>query len=501
MKKLALICLALVWVGGAAYAAKPVCPDGICNGPETALSCPLDCSGSTEVCGNGICGGIETCSSCPDDCGVCPPSGGCNNDGVCNVGEDCNSCGDCPGKLDGKKRDRFCCGGATEATMFCGVGDQCGPSCGTIGPVCGNNIVEAGEQCDDGNLADGDGCDALCQIEAGPVCGNAILETGEQCDDGNTAAGDGCDASCQIEQSTGTVPINQFNIGDSIGEAEAADGTVGSINHESVWSTGFSASDPVNSLNERFEATDANGYYENTSTRDATFNQAISGSVMADFAAQAQLVVDAAPTLPDAAAGQISVFLGNNDVCADTVAGMTPVADFANQFRAGLDILAADGATQLATIHVSSIPAIYWLWESRATDSSLSWCRLFAWPNVPCQNLLSASGDDCASTASRENPDVLDPQDGPNCARRKEFHARIRDEYNPALQSVVAEYANHASTPLPNIRFVDIFDVRFDKQHVNGGDCFHPSLEGQKLLSDEQYCRSELGQGDVTCAQ
>lgn len=32
-------------------------------------------------------------------------------------------------------------------------------------PVCGNDVVEAGESCDDGNLDDGDGCSADCRIE------------------------------------------------------------------------------------------------------------------------------------------------------------------------------------------------------------------------------------------------------------------------------------------------------------------------------------------------
>lgn len=31
--------------------------------------------------------------------------------------------------------------------------------------VCGNGILEAGEQCDDGNLLDGDGCSSSCQLE------------------------------------------------------------------------------------------------------------------------------------------------------------------------------------------------------------------------------------------------------------------------------------------------------------------------------------------------
>ena len=35
----------------------------------------------------------------------------------------------------------------------------------TTSPICGNNIVESGEQCDDGNTNNGDGCSSTCQIE------------------------------------------------------------------------------------------------------------------------------------------------------------------------------------------------------------------------------------------------------------------------------------------------------------------------------------------------
>src|SRR5262249_48788515 len=43
----------------------------------------------------------------------------------------------------------------------------------------------SGEQCDDGNVSNGDGCSSLCQNEISSVCGNGALESGEQCDDGN----------------------------------------------------------------------------------------------------------------------------------------------------------------------------------------------------------------------------------------------------------------------------------------------------------------------------
>ncbi|MCB9702288.1 MAG: DUF4215 domain-containing protein [Myxococcales bacterium] len=63
---------------------------------------------------------------------------------------------------------------------------------------CGNGIVEAGEECDDGNLIDGDGCEATCQI-GDLLCGNSVLDPGETCDDGNSDPDDGCSAACVSE--------------------------------------------------------------------------------------------------------------------------------------------------------------------------------------------------------------------------------------------------------------------------------------------------------------
>lgn len=67
------------------------------------------------------------------------------------------------------------------------------------GPIeCGNGVLEADEECDDGNLLDGDGCESNCQI--GPVlCGNDVIDPGEACDDGNSDPNDGCGASCATE--------------------------------------------------------------------------------------------------------------------------------------------------------------------------------------------------------------------------------------------------------------------------------------------------------------
>ncbi len=66
--------------------------------------------------------------------------------------------------------------------------------------LCGNSILETGEECDDGNVANGDGCSAQCKIEI-PVsfCGDGTVDVGEECDDGNTASNDGCSAVCVTE--------------------------------------------------------------------------------------------------------------------------------------------------------------------------------------------------------------------------------------------------------------------------------------------------------------
>ncbi|MDC0721040.1 DUF4215 domain-containing protein [Nannocystis bainbridge] len=65
-------------------------------------------------------------------------------------------------------------------------------------PACGNNVLEPGEQCDDGNAADGDGCEADCTTTPGENCGNGTLDDGEDCDDGNNVDGDGCESNCRL---------------------------------------------------------------------------------------------------------------------------------------------------------------------------------------------------------------------------------------------------------------------------------------------------------------
>lgn len=73
--------------------------------------------------------------------------------------------------------------------------------------TCGDGFILGLEACDDGNDDDGDGCSALCAVEAGwtcngepttctPICGDGLVVGDEPCDDDNPDDTDGCTTEC-----------------------------------------------------------------------------------------------------------------------------------------------------------------------------------------------------------------------------------------------------------------------------------------------------------------
>ena len=95
-----------------------------------------------------------------------------------------------------------CFGGEFIQGLPCASDADCGPNLGCIeglcgGPgessVCGNALVEQGEDCDDGNTIDGDGCSSSCDR-----CGDGTTQSWEECDDGNTAEHDACTPACRF---------------------------------------------------------------------------------------------------------------------------------------------------------------------------------------------------------------------------------------------------------------------------------------------------------------
>ncbi|MCB9519455.1 MAG: DUF4215 domain-containing protein [Myxococcales bacterium] len=177
------------------------CGDGYVAGEET-------CDDGNETAGDGC---SATCRTevtwtCDRVVGRVPESS-CSHsrcgDSVVDDGEECD---------DGNHTDldgcnAFCrregCGdGTLQPGEACDDGnelpnDGCSPTCRI--EVCGDGIIQTGEACDDGNTRSDDGCDSRCRAE---VCGDAIRQMGigEECDDGNTIDFDGCSGVCHVER-------------------------------------------------------------------------------------------------------------------------------------------------------------------------------------------------------------------------------------------------------------------------------------------------------------
>jgi uncharacterized delta-60 repeat protein len=189
------------------YLADPpaVCGNGTVEHPETcddgntsagdccSGACELEpagapCADDGSVCTIDACTGAGACAHAAGNAGTpCRPAAG-----SCDAAETCDGVAPaCP--ADAHVPDGTACTGDPCAHPTCQAG-TCTP--GPTTPVCGDGVVCGAEQCDDGNGASGDGCDAGCIPTA---CGNGVLTVGEQCDDANLVAGDGCAAGCTYE--------------------------------------------------------------------------------------------------------------------------------------------------------------------------------------------------------------------------------------------------------------------------------------------------------------
>ncbi len=137
---------------------------------EEGWSCPIAGALCVPVCGDGLLRGLERC----DDGGSLTP--GCSD--TCGL-EDGFTC-DTPGE---PCRATVCGDGETEGTEGCDDGPNDFPFDGCFQCVkepvcvasecdaqCGDGLVYTFEECDDGNLQNGDGCDDFCFIEPGFQC-------------------------------------------------------------------------------------------------------------------------------------------------------------------------------------------------------------------------------------------------------------------------------------------------------------------------------------------
>ena len=186
----------------------------------------------------------------------------------------------------------------------------------------------------------------------------------------------------------------------------------------------------------------------NPRVRDNNFNDAESGSTMADLDAQAQSAVRRDAEL-------VMIATGTNDACGGRTGRMTEVSVFRDEFTQAMDTLTA--GLPHARVHVLSIPDIYQRWQTfHAIPSAVK-----AWRSIPfCPTLLT-------------HPTSNAPAD---VQRRAAVRARVLD-FNAVLAQVCAQYAPCTTdggaafrAPVTAVEFSTI-------------DYWHPNIPGQAALA------------------
>jgi len=135
-----------------------------------------DAGGDVSGCGNGI---LEEGEVCDD--GNTNDGDGCSRDCLSN-----ERCGNSVVDSNASSPEQ-CDDGPNNGQL----GHPCSATCHTV--RCGNGYVEQGEDCDDGNTVNDDGCDNSCKVTE---CGNAVVNPGEECDLGTGPGGNSDTGIC-----------------------------------------------------------------------------------------------------------------------------------------------------------------------------------------------------------------------------------------------------------------------------------------------------------------
>ncbi|HEY9440680.1 MAG TPA: SGNH/GDSL hydrolase family protein [Streptomyces sp.] len=182
-----------------------------------------------------------------------------------------------------------------------------------------------------------------------------------------------------------------------------------------------------------------------------SWNYAVSGARMAQLPEQMALAAKERP-------GLVTVMIGANDACRDSVRLMTPVADFRALFRASLRELHA--AAPRSQVYVASVPDLKRLWSAGRGNA----LGKQIWKLGICRSMLG-DADDLGKAA---------------VARRDAVRARVV-AYNGVLREVCAKDAR--------CRYDGgaVFGYRFTGKQLSQWDWFHPGRDGQARLAEIAY--------------
>lgn len=235
------------------------------------------------------------------------------------------------------------------------------------------------------------------------------------------------------------LPDSMAAVGDSV--TQAFDVNVAGLFQENPaysWATGTSAS--VDSEYERI-------LKANPAIQGHEYNDSVPGAMMAALDGQVK-------TAAAQGAQYLTVEIGADDLCVDSVGEMTPTATFQSEFGQALtDFAAADPA---AHIFVASIPNIYQVWQ----DGRSSFLAQLIWNILPfCPDMLDVS------VTSAQRQQIVQQEQA----------------YNQVLGDVCAKYSqclfdNDA-----------VYDFAISSADISDVDYFHPSAAGQEELASTAW--------------
>jgi lysophospholipase L1-like esterase len=186
------------------------------------------------------------------------------------------------------------------------------------------------------------------------------------------------------------------------------------------------------------------------------------GADSSDFEAQARQAVNNG-------VDYVTVFLGHNDVCQNDLGDLPDIeVEFDPNIRAGLDILAGfdgEGLPAGAVIYIVGIVDIQKLWVAAETKKALG--------IIDCQVLWALSLLDLYPCAS-----ILNPILGPN-----EDAVILNGAINDKLSELAEKYS--VTDTDHHYYYTDvIYETEIIDLYVSDIDCFHPSAEGQRVISE-----------------